>query len=238
MKLTAHRVHPTLEMDIVPAWRSREWMNYLPERFANRCLPLRIANESGWFLLSAHTFQVEWSGIQHQSGLTIKHYEGSNPYSARSNFGAGILTFSIPYLFETEPGYNLLVRGPANMPKPGISALEGVVETDWAPYTFTMNWQLTTCNEPVLFQKGEPIAQIVPLKRHELESFTPELTEESSPLVDAHLEWATSREDFLRRLLKDDPEVLKEGWQKDYFQGHGAPEHQTKLQLASFEEVS
>jgi hypothetical protein len=37
--------------------------------------------------------------------------------SAISHFGSGILTWNVPYLFRTPPGYNLLVRGPANWPK-------------------------------------------------------------------------------------------------------------------------
>src|SRR3712207_8402233 len=33
---------------------------------------------------------------------------------ARSHFGSGILTWNLPFLFRTPPGYNLHVRGPAN----------------------------------------------------------------------------------------------------------------------------
>ena len=49
-----------------------------------------------------------------------------------SHFGDGILTWHLPILFRTPPGYNLLVRGPANYPKDAVSPLEGIVETDWA----------------------------------------------------------------------------------------------------------
>jgi Family of unknown function (DUF6065) len=43
-------------------------------------------------------------------------------------------------VFRTPPGCNLYVRGPANSPKDGIAALEGIIETDWSEATFTMNW--------------------------------------------------------------------------------------------------
>ena len=60
-----------------------------------------------------------------------------------SNFGYGIVTWYLPYLFRTSPGYNLWVRGPVNSPKDGIVPLEGLVETDWAEATFTVNWKIT-----------------------------------------------------------------------------------------------
>ena len=42
---------------------------------------------------------------------------------AESLFGHGILTWTLPYLFRTPPGYNLLARGPANWPKDGSAHL-------------------------------------------------------------------------------------------------------------------
>ena len=38
-----------------------------------------------------------------------------------SHFGSGILTWHLPLLFRTPPGYDLLVRGPANHPKDAMS---------------------------------------------------------------------------------------------------------------------
>ena len=37
-----------------------------------------------------------------------------------------------------------MVRGPTNSPKDGIAALDGIIETDWAHSTFTMNWRFTS----------------------------------------------------------------------------------------------
>lgn len=209
-------------------------MDELPERYANRCLPLRIANESGWWILNSHAFDVTWSGHQHQSALKLDYIE--KPYPASSSFGAGILTFSIPYLFKTEPGYNLLFRGPANMPKSGASPLEGIVETDWSPFTATMNWQITVVDEPVHFAKGEPICQVVPQRRGELEFFEPQVKPINSD-VKLHSEyeaWSKSRTTFNEDLLNGEVQAKRQGWQKHYFQGKGVEEHQTKLELAEF----
>ena len=49
--------------------------------------------------------------------------DGALPMS--SHFGYGILTWTLPYLFRTPPDWNLLARGPSNLPKDGIQALEG-----------------------------------------------------------------------------------------------------------------
>jgi hypothetical protein len=118
------------------------------ERFANRCLPLLIANQAGWFLLNSHPIRVTWDGGNELSNLQVEYLKGFPPYPAVSHFGHGIVTWTIPYLFRTPPGYNLLVRGPSNWPKDGAHALEGIVETDWSVATFTMNWMLTRPNQP------------------------------------------------------------------------------------------
>jgi hypothetical protein len=85
------------------------------------------------------------------------------------------LTWHLPLLFRTPPGYNLLVRGPANYPKDAVYPLEGIVETDWASSTFSMNWKFTRNHMPVRFEVDEPICLIVPQRRAELEEFAPEL---------------------------------------------------------------
>lgn len=215
-------------------------MDLLPEGFANRCLPLRIANESGWFILNSHTFTVEWEGYSHQDSLKVEYHEGEEPFPAGTNFGNGILTFRIPFLFRTEPGWNLHVRGPANMPKHSAQALEGIVETDWSPYTFTMNWQLTEAFEPVVFQRGEPICQVVPVKRGSLEEVEPELLEEPEGETKQEFEsWQAQRLEFWTRIQQGCPIAREQGWTKEYFQGRAGDgrrvaEHQTKLKLRGF----
>lgn len=214
-------------------------MDSLPEGFANRCLPLRIANESGWFILNSHTFTVLWEGYGHQDSLRVEYQEGEKPYPAGTNFGNGILTFKIPYLFRTSSGWNLHVRGPANMPKYGVSPLEGIVETDWSPYTFTMNWQVLEPFEEITFKQGEPICQVVPVKRGMLEEVEPELyTELDGEIKEQFESWEASRIEFWSRIQQGCPIARKQGWTKDYFQGrvHGArvAEHETKLKLKEF----
>jgi hypothetical protein len=161
-----------------------------------------------------------------------------------SHFGYGILTWHIPYLFRTPPGYNLLVRGPSNWPKDGVTPLEGVVEADWAAATFTMNWKLTRPGALVTFDEGEPICMLLPQARGELEAFQPEIhsiAEEANAQHD-YQEWSRSRARFLVDLRRTDSETVAQSWQRHYFQGTSpsgrrAAEHQTRRPLRHFREA-
>jgi hypothetical protein len=218
-------------------------MDATGDRFANRCLPLLIANQAGWFLLNSHAFRATWSGAEEKQALELEYLSGAPPYPAMSHFGHGILTWHIPYMFRTPPGYNLLARGPSNWPKDGAHALDGIVETDWAVATFTMNWKITAVNRPVLFDEGEPFCMVLPQRRGELEAFQPTICEiqDDPDVAEAFAKWSESRTRFLGGLSSADEDALKQQWEKHYFRGtapdgtKAAEIHQTKLHLGEFE---
>src|ERR1700755_2509816 len=170
-----HGRDPLIAPEIEPASRWREWMNATAGRSANRCLPLLMANESGWVLKNPAAFTATWDGSDGRDAIQIEYDDAcpANRMLASSHFGSGVLTFAVPYLFRTPPGFNLLVRGPANLPKDGICALDGLVETAWSVATFTMNWKITRPNHPVSFEEAEPFCMLVPQRRGELERFAP-----------------------------------------------------------------
>jgi hypothetical protein len=213
-------------MKLRPAATERDWMNDTPDRFARRCLPLLMANSSGWELLCPTPVTVTWSGNNSTSSMQIE------PATAgiSSHFGNGILTFNIPYLFRTPPGVNLLVRGPANSPKDGLSPLEGLVETDWTPASFTMNWKFTRATS-TRFEQDEPIAMLVPQERGDLESYAVYTVPLSSePELDAAFRhWSASRTHLLEHHLTPG------SWQKDYMLGRGATpgQHQRRRHLTT-----
>lgn len=240
LPLVAYRTHP-LPMPLVAAPVARDWMDRTDRRFAYRCLPMLIANQAGWFVLSAHRVAVRWDGGRTLESLRIDCLSGEPPCPALSVFGAGILTWTVPYVFRTPPGFNLLVRGPANCPKEGIAPLEGIVETDWAEATFTMNWQMTRAHRRVTFEAGEPIAMIVPQPRGELELFRPEIKDIASDpeLAASYQRWAAGRRQFNEDLRQEGSEARSQGWQKHYAQGRTvtekrSTEHQSKLELREF----
>ena len=236
------------DIGIVPASRTREWMDATGNRFAYRCLPLLVANQSGWFLLNKDPFRATWDGGDPPTSVRIENLRDSSspPAIVSSHFGHGIVTWHIPFLFRTPPGYNLLARGPANLPKDGAFALDGLVETDWSVASFTMNWKITRVGHPVTFDADEPFCMIVPQRRNDLEAFAPTIRPlAGNPALDAqHKQWNDSRKYFLGLLrvatkMGTLPDDTASWWQKHYFQGTspggaGAREHQTKRSLREF----
>jgi hypothetical protein len=237
----AYALHDDPGLRLVTAPSTRAWMNGTPNAYANRCLPLLIANQAGWLVRNEADVEVTWDGGATLAGIDIR-YDGDPPaYAALSHFGCGIVTWNLPWIFRTPLGYDLLVRGPANWPRDGAAPLEGLVETDWSPASFTMNWKLTRPGHTVTFAADEPICMLVPQRRAELETFLPQLhTYDTDPaLRDDHAAWAASRGRFLGDLGDPGSAASSQGWQRDYFQGRRrdgsrAPQHRTRLHLAQF----
>jgi hypothetical protein len=228
---------------IRPAAAARDWMTATPESFAYRCLPLDIANAHGWELLSPCRFDARWMGGTATSEVEIQLApDAENTLVPVSLFGQGVLTFHVPGLFRTPPGWNLWVGGSPNQPKDGIYPLTGIVETDWAPYTFTMNWRFTRRNHWVRFEEGEPICFFFPIQRGYLDAVTPKLLPlESDPETKRQFEaWSRSRTEFHARMAKETPRAGTAKWQKNYYRGidadsePGSEDHQTRLRLKPF----
>jgi hypothetical protein len=193
--------------------------------------------------VTTHRVRATWTGGEAPEAVIVDHLSGSPPFPASGHFGGGILTWRLPYLFRTPPGYNLLVRGPANLPKDGAVALEGLVETDWAVAPFTMNWRLLRPGVSVVFEPGEPVCMIVPQARGELERFSPVVRgiDESPETATATRTWLRSRSQFLMTKTWLPPRSSAQTWQGHYFHGTSpfgtsAKEHQRKLVLEPFRE--
>ena len=221
-----------------PAPVERRWMDEAPQGFAYRCLPLNIANAHGWEVLCPTGFEAVWNGGPRPADVQIRPLDNAG-WPALAHFGVGVVTFHLGYLVRTEPGYDLWVGGPANAPKDGIIPLTGIVETDWAPYAFTMNWRFTRPNAPIRFERGEPFCSFFPIPRALLEQVTPEIRDlESDPETQAAFtEWSEKRGKFLVDLPQPGSEAQRQGWQKDYFRGvtpdgkRVVDSHRTKVQL-------
>lgn len=224
-------------IDIRPAPLLRDWMENTIDRFAYRCLPLNIGNSHGWEICCDDAFEAIWNGGNQLTDIAI---ESGKP--AISHFGSGVLTFHVSCVFRTDPGWNLLVMGPPNSPKRGIQALTGIIETDWAPYSFTMNWIFTEPNYPVKFLKGEPFCFFFPIPRGVVDNVEPAFCDMRTDalLLQQHTEWVQSRYNFIKDLKDPHSEARKEKWQRKYFQGlqvdgqSGTAEHQTKIRPRPF----
>lgn len=237
----AYDVYGETDYRISAASPHRKWMDQTPSRYAYRCLPLVIANQHGWFIEAPFSFRAIWNGGEDAKDIEIV-LDDVPDKRVMSHFGFGVLTFSIPYLFRTPPGINLLAKGPANYHKDGIQALEGIIETDWSHYSFTMNWRFTRPNHEIRFEKFEPICMIVPVNRHLAPSLVPQLVnlKEHPELHQQHTRWMDSREKFNNDLATFEPEAVAQGWQRSYMlgrdiDGNSFPDHQTRLSLREFQ---
>ena len=183
---------------------------------------MTIANAYGWELLCTAGFEAKWNGGRSVSDITIHPLGDPRRVTplVSSHFGGGVLTFHTGYLFQTEPDWELVVSGPTNEPKDGIGCLTGVVETNWLPFPFTMNWRFTRPGI-VRWQKDEPFCLIYPVLRNSVEQVEPIVRSlDSNPdLKEQYASWRDSRGDFLKRLRRRDSDVVKAGWQRHYFRG-------------------
>jgi hypothetical protein len=223
---------------IRPAEMDRHWMDETPDRFAYRCLPLNMANQHGWEFLCPVDVAARWNGGPNPEDIEVRT-SGTSQLAPQSHFGSGVLTFQLGTLLRTDPGYNLWVTGPINAAKDAIQPLSGLVETDWSPYTFTMNWRFTRAGEMVAFTLGEPVCHVFPVPRmlaESVELVTGSLDDD--PALKARYEgWAAGRTAFNEALHQPGSAAQEEKWQRSYFRGQnpdgspGSTEHQTKLDL-------
>jgi hypothetical protein len=237
-ELVCYQIDPRAA-PMLPGRRDREWMDRTNDHYAYRCLPLSMANTSGWELASPFDFEVAWHGGQGLDAIDARA-PGVDPNALRafitSHFGHGILTFHTGWLFRTSPGWGLWARGAPNHAKDGILALDGMVETDWLPFPFTMNWRFTRpC--AVRFAQGEPFCFVTLCPHALLDDVTPRRANlDDDPKLKADLtEWGKSRAEFNRLLHDGDPSAVAKKWQRGYFQGRSldgdAPFHVNKRRL-------
>ena len=228
--------------EVRPARAKRQWMDDFPDRHAYRCLPLSIANAFGWEVLCPIPVEIRWNGgmkVEDIEVVGLKELPGGAPvdHFCRSNFSRGIITFHLDYVIETEPDWGILATGPFNDPKPTATPLTGVVESDWLPYPFTMNWQLT---RPGItrFEEGEPFCFFFPVPRQVLpdaELHIHRLADDAE-LQARHNQFKDARDEFMGRIKAGDREAIKEAWQRHYFVGRHpdgtlGTEHLNKLRL-------
>lgn len=155
-----------------------------------RCPVMPYANQSGWLLLNHKKFTCLWNGSR---GFNSVKFDVIEPHNNVN--GGGVINFPVPYIFELEPGYELLVRGVPNLPKPGVFTLEALVDVNKAATLGGVHVLITQPNKRITFEANEPIAMIVPQKKGELELFDPsfhELKENEDKEYD-YYKWIANR---------------------------------------------
>jgi hypothetical protein len=221
--MTAYCLRPD-PAPMVPAEPRRGWMDATTNKGAYRCIPISIANATGWELLSPFECKVRWSGGMNVDAVTVEAVREEDAKQVASflssHFGSGIVTFSPGYLFRTSPGWALWVRGSPNEPYSNLQPLEGIVETDWLPFTFTMNWRFCYPGE-ITIPKGARLCFVTPVAHSIVGEIEPRIVdiEEDPDLAARFKTWRESRENFTSGLREKDPEMVKKGWERRYVNG-------------------
>jgi len=174
----------------VPRRADRSADGMVPVRAYRYCEALASASAFGWYIYPPLNFSLVWDGVE-----IAWTYEGADGWYAlrgaqfpgfRKVFEAevpdpikplaptflaaarepGVVQIWSGYLARTAPGWSLLSRGPANIPRTqGYEHFEGIAETDsWFGPLFT-NIRLTRTNAPVEFNLRYPLFQVQPLLR-------------------------------------------------------------------------
>lgn len=219
----------------------RDWMDATPSRYAYRCLPLTIVNQTGWWIKNPVGFTAIWRGDTGPGSIDFRFDCAAELWQGwiNSQFGEGIITWNTPFLFRTKPqGSRLLVCGPANVFKANAHPLTALIESDWMSMSFTMNYKIMKPGEPVRFDVGEPLFQAIPLVGNvcadlEKASVTYQKLSEDPEVSRSYQEWHDGRRRFHEQKAMGD--IRGDDWQKDYFQGRDAigreapPDHMTKV---------
>jgi hypothetical protein len=186
----------------------RDWME---GSNAYRCLPLNIASQYGWAVHSPIDFSASWNGGMGVDSIQV--YAPDDQY-VTSHFGYGILTVKVDFIVTTDKNVSLYVKGISNSSKSNIYALEGIVETDWLPFTFTMNYKFHTPGT-VSFQKDEPLFMFFPIERTFIEKFelVSDSIKNSKELNDGYKKYSKARNEVLQN------EHTGSGYQKFYKDG-------------------
>jgi Family of unknown function (DUF6065) len=185
--VTFHRFVPQARL---PQRADKSASGSLPTRAFRYCEAVVTAAAFGYYVFPPTNFTMIWDGTEIR--WTWEGADGFHPLRVAQfpHFAGhfdeiapeGIKGFSPPFLgalqepglvqvwsglvVRTAPGWSLLVRAPANLPrKPGYELFEGIVETDrWFGPLFAA-MRLTRTDVPIEFRADEPIFQVQPLPR-------------------------------------------------------------------------
>lgn len=186
--VTFHRLIPGIP---APERADRSALGGLPTRAFRYCDAVTTASGHGWHITAPLDFSLMWDGqevlwtceeLEHEwmpLGLGAVQYPH---FRARFDEEApeDIRGFSPPFLtglpepgvvqmwtglfVRTAPGWSLMARAPANLPRQGpYEQFEGIVEFDkWFGPLFT-NIRLTRTDTPVAITQLRPILQVTPV---------------------------------------------------------------------------
>jgi hypothetical protein len=190
-RITFYRMIPGARL---PQRADRSAAGSLPTRAFRYCEPVVTASAFGYYVFPPISFTVVWDGhgiswtyegatdwlpLTHaQFPYFAGHFDERVPAEVRGYSPPFVSALQEPGLLQmwsgliarTAPGWSLLVRPCANLPRSGAYEMfEGIIETDrWFGPLIT-NMRLTKTNVPIEFDKDFPVLQVQPLPREALD---------------------------------------------------------------------
>lgn len=217
-EIVVHRLDKDREIfKIVPLSLHRKWMNETNKKFAYKCLPLNVANQYGWAVLSPADFSVSWYGGTEPNQVEVFSTDPEFiDKTIVSHFGEGTFTLQLDFIIQTPENYSLYIRGVPNEMGSILKPLDAIVETDWLPFTFTYNYKFYDTGI-VDFKKGDPLFVFFPIERNSVENFKllERSIEDSDELYKDFLEYSSSRDEFNKNNANQNK------YQKFYLDGRG-----------------
>jgi hypothetical protein len=174
----------------IPRRADRSVGGTLPARAMRYCEPVTAASAFGWHVFLPCRFQLLWDGTEvfwrsedadgfaplrsaHLPGFPERFdarvpeaVKGWAPPFLVASPQAGIVKIWTGAVARTAPGWSVLVRPVANLPRPsGYELYEGLIETDdfWFGPLFT-NVRLTRTDTPIEFDDDVPFLQVQPVR--------------------------------------------------------------------------
>jgi hypothetical protein len=164
----------------------------IPARALRYCEALTTASAFGWYVFLPISFKVVWDGHDmlwtydgvdewlplSRTGVQYpqlsQHFDEIAPSQARG-FAPPFLTPSLQpgglqvwtgWIAKTAPGWSLLIRSVANLPKsPAYQMFEGIIETDtWFGPLFS-NLRLVKTDTEIEFRTDVPFMQLQPVRK-------------------------------------------------------------------------
>lgn len=175
-----------------PQRADRSGAGTLPTRAFRYCEAVTTATGLGWYIFPPVGVTFLWDGTQvfwswdggEEHGMlplevaqfpgfadtfdaaVPENIRGFSPPFVAALKEPGIVQIWSGLIARTAPGWSLLVRPPANLPRaPGYEVYEGIIETDrWFGPLFT-NIRLTKTDVPIRLGPDFPFATAVPVPR-------------------------------------------------------------------------
>ncbi|MBL8665639.1 MAG: hypothetical protein JNM29_22580 [Candidatus Odyssella sp.] len=185
--VTFYRLIPEARL---PQRADRSAGGMLPVRALRYCAPVTTASAFGWYVFPPIDFALKWDGADivwtykdagewYPLGAAqfpdfSRYFDKHAPKDVKSFsppfIGAGTKPANVQLwsglIARTVPGWSLLVRPPANLPRSrGYDLYEGIIETDrWFGPLLT-NLRLARTDSPVEIRRDYPLLQVQPIPR-------------------------------------------------------------------------